>query len=529
MSDSATVECTAAKKAAAKEATKLLSAKKRATKKAMEGFLRHEAKLLIDKGEVPSAPPDDATISQIERATLLLKCYNELLAKKPKETTFPMPPETWPGNIYYDDSSGGQYWVPRYERTEWTKVPERVASRYLELTHGVPTDGPMKRTLEDIRNNHAVAFAGKLAGYAAGLIEQNSLTMLVTKGARLIEPNEGEFQTIERFLYGLLGAQRIYVEGWLKVAVEALRAGSVRNGQALALCGQAGCGKSFLQTYIFTPLIGGRSINPFLAMSGATSFNSTLLENEHWLIQDEGAAPDQTSRRDMAASIKQATANDELPHHAKGKDLLTMTPFRRLSISCNEDPKYLRILPSMDGSLLDKVLVLKAYKAEMPMPTETNEEREAFRARISAELPAYLYYLLFKFQIPADLRDVRYGVKSYQNPEIMRLIEELDPEYRLLELIDVNYRGRVVPWEGRASRLEAELTCHDSFVQHQARMLLKFNNSCGTLLNRLAEKFPNRVESRLVNRYGYYKITGFPPMDPDERKGSSFTASSLYG
>jgi hypothetical protein len=73
------------------------------------------------------------------------------------------------------------------------------------------------------------------------------------------------------------------------------------------------------------------------------------------------------------------------------------------------------ILPPIDESLSDKVIILQAKNKPMPMPTKTNEERSAFQATLRAELPAYLGYLL-KMEIPKQIQGSRYGVETYQNP-----------------------------------------------------------------------------------------------------------------
>jgi hypothetical protein len=383
-------------------------------------------------------------------------------------------------------------------------------------------DGEMPETKTEllrIQNEHRISHAGPLAGFEPGVTVQNGRKILVTRGPKLIEPAAGKFPTISIFLDGLLRDQRVYFEGWVKVAIEALRARSIRNGQALVLAGPRACGKSFLQHNIITPLLGGRSVNPHLYLSGATSFNSSLTENEHWLIEDEGTSQDgSSSRKDMAASIKQATSNDAVEHHAKGKDLQTVNVFRRLTISCNEEAKHIRILPSMDSSLEDKIIILKATREEMPMKTETVAERDALVSTIREELPAFTHHLIHTFKIPDDLRDSRFGIKAYKSPETLEIMDAMEPETRLLELIDEVFAGRNVPWEGKSAKLERELTDPGSPVQRQAGKLLKYPNSCGTYLKKLAEKekYARRISSRRLDGHQVFKIEKFPELDTDD-------------
>jgi hypothetical protein len=426
--------------------------------------------------------------------------------------------------VYYDRNCGA-YWIPD-ARSLWTRVNQTSAERYLLVRHDIDTarDGaafsPMDETMVEIQQRLSVGYAGKLAGYRAGLIEQNGELILVTDSPRLVEPTEGEFSIIRKFLDGLLGDQRVYFECWMKVAVESLGKQLIRSGQALVLAGPKDCGKSVLQNQIITPLLGGRMAKPYQFMSGATPFNGNLFEAEHLMVEDDIASSDIRARRNFGAHIKQFSANEEVQHHAKGKQAMTLKPFWRMSISCNEEPENLAILPPIDDSLMDKMIILKAFRNPMPMPTETPEERAAFQAQIRAELPAYVYHLL-RMEIPRELRASRYGVRTFQNPELLKELNEIAPEYRLLELVDqcLFYSSsrsepgqtsfvRVEEWRGSATELESLLRRPGNDLREQVNKLLYASNTCGNYLTRLADKESNRVKASIVNgarRYTIYR------------------------
>ncbi len=420
-----------------------------------------------------------------------------------------LPSGTEAFNAYYEQYSSG-YWIPD-SGSGWTRVNETGLARYLRIEHGVSRQrdetgsSAMERTLLEIQRNFHIGYAGKLAGYKAGLIEQNGEKILVTASPNYIEPVDGQFPKIDQFLKGLLGDQRIHFDCWMKLAMEAHRSGMIRPGQALVLAGPRDCGKSVLQNQIITPLLGGRMAKPYLYMSGQTSFNSNLFEAEHLMIEDDIASTDIRARRTFGTYIKQYTANEEVQHHAKNKAAMTLRPFWRLSISCNEEPENLSILPPMDDSLFDKMIILKAERKPMPMPTETYGERVAFQEKIKSELPSYLNYLL-KLAVPSELRASRYGILAYQNPDIIKAMNDIAPECRLLELIDQHFDQGRKPWVGQAIALETELLNQDSNVREQTRSLLRYFNSCGAYLSRLAEKRPDRVRSSTVNGLKKYTI-----------------------
>jgi hypothetical protein len=187
-----------------------------------------------------------------------------------------IPDETapWFGKLYYD--GGGAYWLSN-GIGGWVKVNEKGAERALrEMGIGFQRDtdltSPIDRALLAIQKRFKVDYAGKLAGYKAGVTYQNGDRILITSGRTLIEPKDGDFPTINALLNRMWGEKRIYFDAWLKQGAESLIDGSLRTGQVLVLAGPKDSGKSFVQNHIITPLLGGRSFNPTLYMSGGTPF-----------------------------------------------------------------------------------------------------------------------------------------------------------------------------------------------------------------------------------------------------------------
>jgi len=166
------------------------------------------------------------------------------------------------------------------------------------------------------------------------------------------------------------------------------------------------------------------------------------------------------------------------------------------------------IIPVLDESLIDKVMLFETAKHSMPMPTSTDTEREAFRLAIASELPAFAEALI-RFPIPSAIQHPRYGVKPYLNPRILELVTEIQPENKLLELIDQEIfgMGGPDPWEGTATKLEVAL--RGGSLKEQAARLFYSNNMCGILLNRLARKTNPRLT--MVDHHGrsFYRIS--PP------------------
>jgi len=395
----------------------------------------------------------------------------------------------------------------------WTSLNEKAARESL-TTAGINSPdiamrfGSLPEVMVRIRYENGVDYAGPLSGYRKGYCEIDNRKILVTRSFHLIKPERRPWPILKKYLLGLLGKlQLLHLLFWLKVAYEALTEGIRRPGQALVLAGPANSGKSFLQHHVITPALGGRSCRCYRYLSGHTDFNGDLFEAEHLIIDDDVPSANYQNRLALANSIKSIVAGELQSCHYKYRDAFTVGPFWRLSISVNDSPESLLVLPPIDESLEDKLMIFKAQKCPMPMPTETMVEREAFRKTIYAELPGLLD-LITRYPIPpdSDWASRRFAVAHYHHPEIIQAVHELSAEERLLTLIDtvlfvrhlplqLSEPSDLQPWEGTAAELEQKLT-ESQTMGREARKLLDWNNACGTYLGRLAKRHPDRIEYR---------------------------------
>ena len=375
---------------------------------------------------------------------------------------------------YFESGKGG-YWIPD-EHGGWIMLNETQFKRILRQAGISPKSpegkdvSPLEERLIEIQKNQNVNYASALAGYSVGPAMIGGQRVLVTESPRIIEPLKGDHSTICYFIMGLLPPddfnQWEYLCGWLKVAYEALRAGERRPGQALVLAGVHGCGKSLLQQLI-TLILGGRSARPYQFMTGRTEFNSDLFGAEHLMIEDDSASTDIRARRHVGAAIKNVTVNEGQRCHAKGRPGISLTPFWRLSISVNDEPENLMVLPPIEDSIEDKLIILKASKAEkMPMPTVTLEQRKAFWSKLEGELPAFVEFLT-TWEIPENLLSDRFGITHFHHPEILRAIDGLAPEFRLMRLIDEEMfnSAAACAWMGSAEQLERALKATQAWFE----------------------------------------------------------------
>jgi hypothetical protein len=404
---------------------------------------------------------------------------------------------------YYYDAIKKEYLVQN-ARGGWIALNETQFKRILKkegYSARVSNGGrisPLDELLIHLQRHKDVYYVGPLAGHPAGFYEVGETRILVTVSPKVIEPVKGEWPVLHQFLSNLFHDddhdQLPYVYGWIKVAYEALRNGKRRPGQALVLAGPHNCGKSLFQN-LLTLILGGRTAKPYQYMMGITSFNADLFEAEHLAMEDEHASTDIRTRRHFGSQIKNVTVNDSQRCHGKHQKGTVLYPFWRLSVSLNDEPENLMVLPPIDDSLEDKLMLLRAVRLPMPMPTGTQEERGAFWNKLLTELPALLDFLL-SWDFPSHLSCQRFGIKHFHHPDLLAAIDTLAPEYRLLNLIDGElfqaYGSDV--WNGSAEELERELCCEGSKCRMEARKLLYFNTACGVYLGRLLKRYPDRVE-----------------------------------
>lgn len=435
--------------------------------------------------------------------------FTEAVAAKPPEAFY----DTAKKEFLIQDIRG--CWIGLAE-TQFKRVLRQkgISPRVDEKTGLSPQDEAILHYQQD-RN---VMWAGPLAGYRTGFLESGGTRVLVTTSPCILESVEGDWSMLRSVIEGVLGdgngEQVSYFLAWLKIGYEALRAGKCQPGQAIVFVGEHCCGKSLIQQLI-TVVLGGRTAKPYQMMVGASAFNADLFGAEHLMIEDEFPSSDIRARRAFGSQIKSLTVNVDQRLHAKHRDALTLRPFWRLSVSLNDEPENLQVLPPVDDSLADKMILLKAVRHPMPMPTATAAERAAFWECLVSEVPAMLGYLV-GMEIPAEFRSERFGVKHFHHPEILQKLDEVAPEFRLLALIDTVLFGgtdtglvkveRPGVVEATAEEIERVLTIQYSGCEHEARRLFSWNNACGTYLGRLAKRLPDRVQQLRTSTVRRWRI-----------------------
>ncbi len=453
-------------------------------------------------------------------ATATAEAGPVISAEKPPE----LPPAVYEparGRFYVPTPSGD--WMPIPEASLMVRIRRAGFRVYLKDANGVTEAEHAKERIMDERY---VSHAGKIAGYAPGLKTICGTRMLVTSGPKLWPATPGEWPRIERLLQQWFGSDPAHgarqfwtVFGWLSAAARSLASGMATGqfgpGQALFLTGEGGVGKSVFQMFV-TKLLGGRVADPSRFLGG-NEFTKDIIAAEHNAIEDTATARDIDSRRQFGQSLKNLVVNQTHSLHGKGADAITVTRFCRVTVSLNNQPQDLMVLPELSGGVADKIIILRVARAELPDLLNSAAVAE-FWAGIEAEIPAFLHALAAT-PLPPLVTDGetarRYGVASWQHPDISEQVQDLSPWRRLVELID-----HARPW---ADGLEPEAIIHESWTgttaalesllmerrKDQASRCLRGLLWTGRDLAAFAENCPDRL--RKFSAMGHTKWEIFPP------------------
>jgi hypothetical protein len=355
-----------------------------------------------------------------------------------------------------------------------------------------------------VQTENDVARYGPLCGRNSGFYEADGSRVLVTEDMRLIEPIKGNFPTILAVLKGLffqseteeIGDAQLYtICGWMKSSVEALRAGRQQQQQALAIGGEKDCGKSFVQHHIVTPCLAGRSVDAERYFLRGNDFNSDFFGAEHLTLDDCHASTRIGDRLQFAAKLKGHTVGATVKScHGKGKDAVTVRPWWRVTITLNDDPESLLVLPPLNEDFADKLILLRASRFDFPCPITTAAEKEAFERKLHSEIPAFLYWLLNEYKIPEKYADPRrYNVATFHHPELKQNLESLSPESELLDLIDLTLADDLRDGPKWITAEDLEQRIRASSHHRRAEMIFTYRQACAKYLHRLSQKQPERV------------------------------------
>ncbi len=253
------------------------------------------------------------------------------------------------------------------------------------------------------------------------------------------------FPTIAGWMEHMLGKEQLKYElAWLSYAYANAYIGKPKRGHAHFLVGPPNCGKTLYNNVILGKLLGG-GIKASDYLTGKEEWTEHLFEFGAWLVDDEAPTASSAMHTAFTARLKEHTANDTFLIKGKFKKSGRAYWRGRISITLNDDAISMRLLPDLDMSIKDKLMIFKCNDG-FGFTHETKGKAEA-------ELPAFARWLL-DYEMPSEMVELRFGVKAFINKDVQDMAGANSNFSHIIELLSM-YRKTLKgdSWEGTCSQL----------------------------------------------------------------------------
>lgn len=226
-------------------------------------------------------------------------------------------------------------------------------------------------------------------------------------------------------------AQRDHFLAWLQYFYQSCLAGRPQQGQAVIIAGEPSRGKSFFSQHIIGRMLGGFS-DATDYLLGKTNFNKQDSEVALWACDDSRGGSSWENKAAFSAAIKKHVANPQVRCEGKNQNAFTIPWKGRIVITCNTDEESLEIIPQLNASIKDKLMLF--YWSEWQAKFKPNGGSEI---QVAGELPFFCRWLL-DWKPPEYVlnSNPRYHVNPFHHPKMLLHAHESSPAARLSELLD---------------------------------------------------------------------------------------------
>jgi hypothetical protein len=237
------------------------------------------------------------------------------------------------------------------------------------------------------------------------------------------------FEWIAKYLDRLWDRnQRMYYLAWVAHFYQQALSGKPSTGLALFIAGDGSIGKNFSANAILGQLYGGHA-DASKFITGKDGFNGNLLSSPLWTCHDtQRTADNQTAQNTFTQQLKRVIADRELISRAMFKEGIDVPWNGRIIVTLNTDPESLRMLPDLEQTILNKVLLLRASD---PGISEFPSDEDVLK-----ELPSFGAFLR-DFEIPDDISEPRFGIKAWHHPDLLDAAHAESPTTSALEVISL--------------------------------------------------------------------------------------------
>jgi hypothetical protein len=426
--------------------------------------------------------------------------------------------------VYHD---GQDYWMKDNEE-HWRSYAGQQMSRRLAVKHGLSLESRRGQASEVAQALTTVEDCRAVDGAFPCLFLQDEVvrdgkhkylnisrvTTMPTTGQRR-EWGEG-FPWLAQYLSGLFDREQLDVFlSWLGHFYNNARVGKPRKGHALFVAGDVSAGKTFLSQFVIGNLMGGHQ-EASSYMLGNTTFNESLFYAPVWTVDDATMMGDSKRHALYSNMVKKFVANPYQEFHPKFKKAVTFKFNGRLIVTMNDDATSVKMLPSIEHSILDKLVILKAGK---PGTSFIGAEE-----KVRNEIGSFADYVA-NWVTPEWLQSrpdevARFGHNSWQHPELLDTARDSSSSAGVCELLEMwrplFFRTNdKTEWSGNVSELYKELKTTES-ISSLVDKVARDRNVLASELQHLRAQGVKWVDFKRTNRMRVYTITR--PEDTPLRK-----------
>jgi len=414
---------------------------------------------------------------------------------------------------------GSDYWRRR-EDGKWMRHSREDFRMLLKVKYGFSstagrkeTSSEVDRVMVDIHERRRVECALPFVHFPRGIMEYDGKTFLNTSTATPIPPAPEDvvkwgdgFPWLGDFLIKFFDPhdQFDFFLAWLKHFYEGAYFERPRLGQSVFLAGDVGMGKTLLSTGVVSRLVGGFA-DASSYLLGNERFTGHIIEKPVMSVDDTSPATDKEHHAKYSAMIKKIAANRHQQFEEKFRKAGQVIWLGRVFVTCNADPESIKLLPNMELSLMDKIMLFKAAHIPKKFPPD-----QVLEDLLTEELPYFARWLL-NWEMPAHcVGDSRFGVEAKHEKSMFQTAIHSGSSAAFLELLKMfleNYElgldkdasGTTEVWVGTTTKLISDMLADESIRP----MVQKYSpTGVSTILGQLkARGYPfNRVRDKKRNR-----------------------------
>lgn len=377
--------------------------------------------------------------------------------------------------IFYDE----KHYFSRNTEGTWCIDPKENIILLLRQERGLSDarkkgalTSEVEQALVQIQRRNRIKVAAPFPFYPEGRVHLLGETVLNLHTRKALSPAEqpGPFPFISEFLKTLFdpAEQLEFFISWLAYFYRSCYLRSPRSGHAVYIAGGTNVGKTFLNRAIVGGLVGGFA-EAHAHITGEDKFNQELFEYALWCIDDGSIASNFAAHRRCTEMMKRIVANPTMRCNGKFLKANTTKWQGRLMVSCNLDPESIRMLPDLDLSTREKVMLLRTHSVAQVKFLQPEEMSEMLKR----ELPYFARYLL-DFQIPAHCLsdDPRFGVQPYLEKSLVDTANQSSVSGAFSEILEewmrvyfMEQEPQAEKWEGTALQLYKSILMDHTLVE----------------------------------------------------------------